>query len=374
MVACVALGFVSCGGGPSETGSLAADLPQGEPQPADAQHSTQTVRLTSRSLRDPALFLGPGADAAAVGYVGDAATVVVTGAPQAGRLPVKIAGGVEFEGWLDARALAAVVQRRGKVKGAPVYLAPGDEVRVEKIRADGLSEISVIPRSEVLARSGTVLGPYKGVFPTVGLGSEVPRGAEPPRPGSWHQVAAGSQVQVFDRPSGNVIAVLSQLQEPLVFAVLRDGDWKGVRIGQGPFLVGFINAKTTAVAAAPKPSPKPSKSSGGVPSRLEVDRERALWRIKPGTSLAHGQTRFATLSEPGYAREMGRFEDGMVDVFVAVDDSLAVRGLVSGGALEKLNEPAKPAAQPSKPVTSPALPPPSSPNLSPTGGVPSPPQ
>lgn len=373
---------VGCGGDVEQTGSLATGLPA-KSDGNSAAPATEPVVISSRSMRDPALFLGPGNDAPVVGYIGNDATVVVNGPPQQGRVPVEVRGGLKFEGWLDARALEGVVQRRGKVKGAPIYLAPGDRVTVLKMRADGLSEIEVTPRSEVLARSGIVLGPYRGLFPTVGLGSSAPSDAEAPREGSWQQVNAGTQVQVYDAPNGKVIAVLSQLREPLSFAVLRNGDWKGVRIGQGPFLVGFINVETQP-AAAPSQAPRPEGVPGGVPQRLNVDRERPLWRIKQGTAIAHGQNRFATLTQDGYAREMGRFDDGMVDVFVAVDHTLAVRGLApassleqTGGAPSPQKEPtSQPGEQPEddKPKVSPVLPPPTSPELSPTGGVPSPPQ
>jgi hypothetical protein len=52
----------------------------------------------------------------------------------------------------------------------------------------------------------------------------------------------------------------------------------------------------------------------------------------------------ARLADRGWARELRRTEDGLVDVFLAVDDDVALRGLVRARDLE----PVEPGALPSE--------------------------
>ncbi len=129
-----------------------------------------------------------------------------------------------------------------------------------------------------------------------------------------------------------MVATLPALDPPLNLVVLiHQGDWKGVRVGVGPYLVGFVN-----VALTPGQVPHGGALSGGshagpgeVPERLRADNDKPLWRLPAGTRIRFNGVTTAILEQPGFARELHRYNRyHQVDVFAAVDDQVAVRGMV----------------------------------------------
>jgi hypothetical protein len=65
-----------------------------------------------------------------------------------------------------------------------------------------------------------------------------------------------------------------------------------------------------------------------VPERLAAEDTRPLWKVPAGTRLRFDDNVIAVFEAEGYAREMNRYDTGEVDVFVAVDDTVAIRGML----------------------------------------------
>jgi hypothetical protein len=121
----------------------------------------------------------------------------------------------------------------------------------------------------------------------------------------------------------------------------KEGVWSAVRIGSGPYLVGYTNAYLTPskepakekakVAALASPTDK-ADAVGHVPARL-VSESGELKRIAAGAPVSFGDKVFAKLQKPGFARVLATYPGGEADALVAVDDDVAVRGLVRGADL-----------------------------------------
>lgn len=330
----VVLAMVGCGGGtyPPATGADRA-----------AQLGLPSAMLTDNG-DGPALFVSPAASAQPVGFVGTDVTVVPMGPIADGRIPVRIDGSLHVEAYLDARRLTARVQRRGRVVGAPVYVGPNDRVRVLGAAPDGLVHIEAKPFARGLEQQGTAFPTFEGTFPRVGLhATTAPATAVAPREGTLAILPQGQETDVLDAPKGRVISKVPGLTSPLRVVVLReDAGYRGVRIGDGPYLVGYVKSDLTATspevgaALAGLAKVDPPVTLSGVPARLRVDGDAPLWRAKAGTRVRFGDKVIGTLNADGYAREMGRPSPGFVDAFVAVDDAVAVRGLVAASDLVPL--------------------------------------
>ena len=286
---------------------------------------------------DPALFMSNAEAAQPVGFVGTDVTVVPMGPIADGRIPVRIDGSLHVEAYLDARRLTARVQRRGRVVGAPVYLGPNDRVRVLGPGTSGFVRIEARPFARGLEQQGTAFPAFEGTFPRIGLdATNAPPAAEAPRAGTTAALPDSQETPVLDGPNGQVISKVPGLTSPLRVVVLREeGEYRGVRIGDGPYLVGYVKSSLTPVgprvgaALAELTKVDPPVTLSGVPARLRVDAEARLWRARKGTHVRFGDKVIGTLNAAGYAREMGRPSPGFVDAFVAVDDAVAVRGLVA---------------------------------------------
>jgi hypothetical protein len=203
-----------------------------------------------------------------------------------------------------------------------------------------MMRVSLSPR----LRDGTTLGPFTGEFPTDRLAAtEAGPEAQTPSVGAIHALPRNRQIPVYGSRGGEVVATLPPRTTPILVQVVveRDG-WKGIRVGDGPYLSGWINVETalTAVGAVTE---APDEAS--IPERLSRDRQdRPLWRLP-----LRARVRFPTVEDPnytfailraeGYALELARHEsDGRIDAFVAVNDQLAVRGFVDIDSLEPLQE------------------------------------
>jgi len=340
--------LVGCGGG--EEGRRSSDRPEGWP-----------AELLTGEGTGPAIYLHEGANSPAVGYVSAGVHVRISGAPEGDRIPVRIDGALKVRGWLAMSRLAARVQQRGKVSGTPAYVGPNDLVGVRGDAGDGNLRVEVAPW---LGRANAMtLGPFVGEFPADRLAAlEVDPNAEPPTPGEPATLPAGAEVQVYDRPGGSVVATLPALDPPLTVVVIRDrGEWKGVRVGVGPYLVGYMNAALTPAESAPAAGGIVGEAArtGALPERLAAEADRPLWSAPAGTRIRFDGRTVAILAEDGWAREMNRYDTGEVDVFVAVNDQVAIRGMVRGGDLreaEGLPQPAPPAETPTPETPAPETP------------------
>jgi hypothetical protein len=257
--------------------------------------------------------------------------------------------------------LAARVLMRGKVSGTPAYVGPNDLVGVRGDAGGGNLRVEVAPW---LGRANAMtLGPFVGEFPADRLAAEeVGPDAEPPSPGEPATLPVGAEVPVYDRPGGAVVATLPALDPPLTVVVVRDrGEWKGVRVGVGPYLVGYMNAALTPAASAPEAGGVVGDAAraGAMPERLAAEADRPLWSVPARTRIRFDGRTVAILAEDGWAREMNRYDTGEVDVFVAVNDEVAVRGMVRAADLREAQgvpQPAQPAE--TAPAEAPAAEPP----------------
>jgi len=296
----------------------------------------------------PALFLHQGSDAPALGYVSEGVHFKIAGLPENGRVPVRIPGALKVRAWLSTRRMALRAQHRGKIRGTPAYVGPGDYVRFLAPADDpDWMRVEVMPR---LAEG--VFGPaVAGEFPAIGLSHEPPPAdAEPPSPGTIRYVPAGREVPLYARPRGEVVATLPALPTGVQVAVLRErGEWKGVRAGLGPYLVGYTNAELGEDGPSSAEAPaQPAAAPGEVPIRLRAEADKPLWRLAEGTRVRFDGRTVAIFGSAGWGREMNRYENtGEVDLFVAADDNVAVRGMVRIADLlpvEGSNEAEAPAA------------------------------
>lgn len=276
----------------------------------------------------PALFLSQAADAAAFGYLEPGVEIRIASLPEDGRIKVLIDGPLKVRAWIPAERLALRVAEGGRIPETPISVAPGNLLRYLGPTAD-----PAIASVEGRARLTAIRAPsYAGIYPMARLTAE-PVQSEAPASTGTVRLPAGEPIPLFSSPTEQ-IATLPALDEGLSVSLAVDrGEWKGIRIGEGPFMVGYVNVPVTPITVAPTEA---VTSEGTLPERLQIDAERPVWRIAQGTRVRFGadNTVIAIVEEVAFAREMGRFEDSdEVDVFVAVNDSVAVRGLVPASAL-----------------------------------------
>jgi hypothetical protein len=285
----------------------------------------------------PSLYRGPDPDAPPLGYVSAGVRLQLAGPPQGERIPVVVPGPLEARAWLPTSRLAGRILERGRVVGSPGYVGPGDVVRILGTADEGLMRIELRPP----LRSDVSLPAMEAVYPVARIGARqpAPGDAPGPNPGTPMALPPGQQVPVYDRAEGQVVSTLPATEPPLRVVVLVDhGAWKGVRVGTGPYLVGFLQAELTPVDAPEAPPGDPlahPTADGPVPIRLMAEPNRPLWRVRAGTRITFNQETIAIAHQDALAREMVRHEgSGEVDVFVAVDDTVAVRGMVDADALQ----------------------------------------
>ncbi len=337
--------LLGCGGG-----SQATEPPSVQPaQEPSAPPASWPSELLAGPGAGPAMFLTEEPNGPALGYVSPGVRVQIMGSNHALRIPVRIEGAMTVQGWFAIDRLVARVQRRGRIKGAPVYVGPNDIVRVLGPATRGRMQIEVRP---VLTDMLTA-GPFVGTFPKIGLGVARldPEPSMLPKPGAPFRLPAGQQVQLYSNPR-TVVATLPATTPPLVVRVLRDrGEWKGVRVGMGPYLLGYVRGPLEAAEAMAPASRDPLAvlpvAADALPDRLQADADKPLWKLPAGTQIRFGDRVIATLNQPGLAREMTRYaQDGEADVFVAVDNTVAVRGMVRVSELQALAPPATPLIPP----------------------------
>lgn len=341
---CVVL--VACGGGATEAPAAAANE---APAAAGAETPRPQTRLappagfpadleTSDGL-GPALFAGPTASAPAIGYVSGRVSVSIVGAPEGDRVPVRIRGPIKVRAWLSLSRLQGRATHRGRVRGAPVSLRPGDVVGVRGQTDERTLRVSVRPN---LGPSVT-MDAFEGEFPSNWIGSALPA-AEPaadaaapetPPPaeerGQAASLAAGPPVDVYDRPQGRVIARIPLRTEVVPVEIAREqGEWKAVRIGFGPMLSGYVRVPLQTLDAhlAPAAAAPAATAANPVPERIQRDAHTPLVRVRRGARIRFGGMIVGVVDELAYARVLQTYPNGEIDVFVAVNNDVALRGLV----------------------------------------------
>jgi hypothetical protein len=328
-------------GGITVSPMATAPAPAAEPAaPAPAAATTDASAFPAELVAgpgsgEPALFLGAAPDAAAIGYVSEGVVLEIAGGPEGDRIPVRIRGGMRVRGYFPLARLSAVVTHRGRVGGTPLYVGPNDRVHVI---GPGDEAGTMRIEGQVTLRPGGPEGPsFTGTFPVQGLGAhEVGVTPESDAPGTFQRLPAGQTFPVYDRPGGAVVYTIPALDPGLVVRVAaqRDG-WNAVLVGLGPYIAGYAQATVTPAEAPPRAAhPAPPASSGGVPQRLTEETQLPLYRLPAGIRIRFDGATIAALDREGYARELARYEQTHeVDVFVAVDDAVAVRGMISADDL-----------------------------------------
>jgi hypothetical protein len=287
-------------------------------------------------------------EAPAFGYLSEGVRVRVNGPPANGRLPVRVGGQMIVDGYVPLSRLVAFVNQRGRIDGTPAYLGTNDPVSLVSQSSDGSFRVEIHPS---LGRAGVAdLGPFVGSVPADWLVDHTDGSADSGlTAGEFRRLPAGTEVPVYDRPSGQVIARLPALDPPLTVVVIRSqSGWNGVRVGVGPFLVGYIQGDleaSTAEALGTRIAPAATAlADGQMPQRIAIE-EGALFRVAAGTwvQFCDNAGRCANIARPrvdAWARELSRdpHAPDEVDVYLAVDQSVAVRGVVPESAMTRVTE------------------------------------
>jgi hypothetical protein len=302
-------------------------------------------QLLSGESHAPALFIGSDPSAPVVGFISKDVTVDVAGPSVAGRVPVRVRGALLVRGFVPETLLALRAQRHGKVRGTPVYLGPNDPVMVlGEDREQGRLKVRVMPKVD-----GVNLPAFEGSFPTVGIAAQPVENAEAPPAGTPHMLPAGTPLALYAQPEGAFITELPAREEQLPVEVLnKEGVWSAVRVGNGPYLVGYTSAylapttpeelakyaqtKRAKAVAAQTEQTRGAGQAAEIPTRL-VSESGELKRIAAGAAVSFGDKVFAKLQKPGFARVLATYPSGEADALIAVDDDVAVRGLVRGSDL-----------------------------------------
>jgi hypothetical protein len=293
---------------------------------------TRTVTLPDQVLSGateaPALYLGTSATAPVVGFLGQDVLLDVLGPPETGRVPVRVHGALSVQAYVPASLLQLRTQRRGRLRGTPVYLGPGDAVLVV-----GAGEKADRLRVRAAPRMGDLILPaFEGTYPVVGLAPRQPApDVAPPPEGEAYVVPVNTALALHDNPNGKLTVVIPAQTEPVPARVLgeRDG-WFAVRVGDGPYLVGYTNAQLQRVATeAPAPAVAAAAVTGSELPRRLARETGELKRVSSGAKISFGGRVIAKLAKEGYARVLAVYPNGEADALVAVDDSVAVRGLLN---------------------------------------------
>lgn len=298
--------------------------------------------LVARGGNDPALFAGPDDNAPAFGYLSEGVRLRVDCPPSNGRVAVTVGGALVVHGWVPLSRTMVYAAQRGRIDGTPVFLGENDPIGLTSAESDGTFRVDLRPR---LGREGAGdLGPFSGSV-SADLLRDRPSfdGVDPGlSAGEPMRLPAGTAVRVFDRPNGEVIATLPVLDPPLTVVVIRSRDgWNGVRVGVGPYLVGYIEGTlepSTMEALGTRPgAPDNGVEEGAMPGRIAREDDGTLVRIAAGTEVFFYGEDVGRARGQAWGREFSRDGDD-VDVYLAVDDGVALRGIVPAASVTPVRE------------------------------------
>jgi hypothetical protein len=236
---------------------------------------------------------------------------------------------------ISASRLAARVLRGGRVRGTPVSVGVGNLVRVlgpaDEPRRTRIAVTPVV--ADPRLRDG--LGTWEGTFPVVGLGADASAATPTLAEGTTRRLPP-TEVGLYEAPGGPLVFTLPALNPGLTVELVRDdGPWHAVRVGAGPYLVGFVQTDLVPAAASMVPPSGAGRGGAALPQRISDESAHPLFRVPAGTEVVFEGRVIARLNQPGWAREMHRYGAyQQSDVFIAVDDAIAVRGLVPVTALQ----------------------------------------
>ena len=289
--------------------------------------------MVTTSGRAPALFAGPDEQAPAFGHLGAGVRVRIEGAVQGQRVPITVGGSMVVHAWAQVNRLATTTAERGRVEGTPAYVGVGDPVSLLGQNEDGSWRVVVRPRLGRPEIDDGLVG-YSATMPANWVASEPADAADSGlNAGEPRLTPRGQELVLYDRPDGAVVARIPPLDPGLTVVVLRNRDgWSGVRVGVGPFLVGYIQgelAPSTLEAIGTRPQ---RIIAEGIPARVEAE-TGVLFRVAAGTHVMFSGEDVATLRREAWARELSPRQGEEADVYIAVDDGVAIRGVVPVSAL-----------------------------------------
>lgn len=309
--------------------ALAAGCGSKQPGSGAAKASNSSVEQRLSAETDaPALFMGPEPDAPVVGFLGKDVPVEVAGPSQGGRVPVRIRGALWTRGYVPEELLVLRAQRHGKLRGTPVYLGVNDPVNV---RGPGEKAGRLLVRA-VPRIAGRDVRAYEGTYPAVGLAAHPAQDAEGPPPGELYQLPPNTALPLYDKPQGEKQVELPAGPDALALRVLSSANgWSAVRVGSGPYLVGYTDVALTKGGEEPAPSVAPTQGAA-LPRRLAAQ-QGELKRVAAGARVSFGDKVIARLHDAGVARVLTAYPSGEVDALVAVNDEVTVRGLLKASDL-----------------------------------------
>lgn len=291
--------------------------------PRVAAPSARPKQMVSAPSNEPTLFLTAQSNSPVLGFLGDGVLLDVLGPANAGRVPVRVRSAMQVRAYVPETLLTLRVQRHGRVRGTPIYLAADNTVQV--IGEEGPSRLRVRASPRLGTRS---LSPFEGSFPTVGLGTAHPSNPEQPPAGEPYVLPANTPLKLYEKPNGEVLTELAPQPLAVHARVLSvRGNWYAVRVGDGPYLVGYTDAplqKASEEAAASQPA---QSASAALPTRLQSEAGE-LRRVVKGAKVSFDGRVVAKLDQEGYARVLNTYPSGEADALVAIDNDVTVRGLV----------------------------------------------
>jgi hypothetical protein len=311
--------------------------------------------LLVADVTGPTMFRHSRPESRGFAWLAPGTPLVPRGAVERGRVRGYIDGPLTVRGWIPVNHLEAIVLSRGRVRGTPLYVVPGDHVRLVEVEGGtAIIEASAHFGHPELAHSP----PFRGSFSIAHLGADlVGSGAGASRGSSLLLRRAGA---LYAQPNGEVVWEFPALESPLSATVLReDGDWLGVRIGVGPYLVGYVSRSAVGATAHKKeaygsevidpwadrgddgPSvedPWGDPETSGLPPMLARAAVRPVWRVRAGTRVRIEGVSMAIFREPGYAVELGR-NGADVMVLAGIDGDITVQGAVRERDLEPMPAP-----------------------------------
>ncbi|HEX6240597.1 MAG TPA: hypothetical protein VFZ61_06885, partial [Polyangiales bacterium] len=279
--------------------------------PSSAPIGDPDVELRLSAGSDaPALFLGPEPDAPVVGFLGPDVLVEIAGASDGGRVPVRIRGALWTRGFVPEELLVLRVQRAGRLRGAPVFLGPNDMVNVVgKGEKEGRLQVRAVPR--VAGKPLAVA--FEGSYPSVGLAAQRAPGAALEPRGEAYELPAQSALVLYDKPRGEKLFELPASPTPVPLRVLSSANgWAAVRVGDGPYLIGYTSAALSRVEEAAPAAAAVDPGTGAVPTRLAKE-GGVLKRVAAGARVHFGDRVIARLHDPGLARVLTTYSSGEVD-------------------------------------------------------------
>ena len=280
----------------------------------------------------PGLFIGSQANAAGIGFLNPGVRVRLESSVVNGRVRVLVGGALATKGWVPLERVGAYAQARGRVEGTRAYVGPGDFVGIVGSAGPGQMRVRVRP----WLGGHDFLGPFEGTMASDALGDRPPEGdVEGVSEGECFRLPAGQTLPITGSPTGEPVATLPSLDPALSVVVLRQrDDLFGVRAGFGPYITGYVRGALEACEGdLPTPAPLAETSDGERPHWIVNEQEGAVHRVAAGTRVRSQGETIGRLRADGWARELARPEPGRVDVFIAVNDDVAIRGTVPESAL-----------------------------------------